>query len=254
MKLEDTSAIVTGAGSGIGEATSLLLAERGSFVIAFDRDLQSAQRTAARAHGLAAGGDVTSTEDLSAAVGLAGTQGSLRVLVNAAGIARTGRIVGRTLNLADAYPLAEFEQLIAVNLTGTFNAMRVVATAMAAQDPADEGQRGVIVNIASLAGLEGQIGQAAYAASKGGVLALTLPAARELARHGIRVNAVAPGATNTPLLGTDDYRAHLAGQALFPPRLARPEEVAELVLASIENDYINAATLRIDAGARLPPK
>ena len=254
MKLENTSAIVTGAGSGIGQATSLLLAKRGSFVIAFDRDAESAARTAARSHGLAASGDVTSTEDLSSAVKLARPHGPLRVLVNAAGIARTGRIVGRSLDVKDAYPLEEFQHIVAVNLTGTFNAMRVVASAMASEDPADDGQRGVIVNIASLAGLEGQIGQAAYAASKGGVIALTLPAARELARHGIRVNTLAPGATDTPLLGAADYRAHLAGQALFPPRLARPEEIAGLVLACIENDYLNAATIRIDAGTRLPPK
>ena len=226
MDISGQAALVTGGGSGLGAATALRLAQAGARVAVLDVDIERAKATAAAAHGLALGCDVTDPAAAEQAIAAAAAaHGPARVLVNCAGIAPGKRIVGRD----GAMPLADFERVVRVNLIGTFNMLRLAAAAMQALDPID-GERGVIVNTASVAAYEGQIGQAAYAASKGGVAALTLPAARELAQSGIRVLAIAPGIFATPMLrGLPQETQDSLGAAVpFPKRLGEPREFAEL--------------------------
>ncbi len=250
MRLQGLGAIVTGGGSGLGAATAEALAAAGMRVAIVDREEARARAVAERIGGLAFALDVAdgpAAERLFPAIGEA--VGGPRLLVNCAGIAPAGRIVGRDGPL----PLPAFEQVIRVNLIGTFNTMRLVARAMAALEPLEEGERGVIVNTASVAAFEGQIGQAAYAASKGGVASLTLPAARELAGRGIRVVAIAPGLFATPmLLGMPEpVQASLAASVPFPARFGRPEEYASLVLEIARNPMLNGCVLRLDGALRM---
>jgi NAD(P)-dependent dehydrogenase (short-subunit alcohol dehydrogenase family) len=241
MNIAGANAIVTGGASGLGAATAAALAARGAQVAAFD--LKDGPRVDGVRYFLC---DVASEESAATAIAAAkDAHGIPSILVNCAGIGPAGRVVGREGPL----PLATFEQVIRVNLTGTFNMIRLVAAEMQATG-------GVIVSTASVAAFEGQIGQAAYAASKGGIAALTLPVAREFARFGIRVNAIAPGLFKTPLLdGLPEEAQHALAAAIpFPPRLGDPDEFARLVIAIVENDYLNGEVIRLDGALRMQPK
>ncbi|WP_196259775.1 SDR family NAD(P)-dependent oxidoreductase [Pelagibacterium limicola] len=253
MKIEGSSALVTGGGSGLGEATATLLAERGAIVHVFDRNAEAAQRVAAEIGGVAVSGDVTSEADAAAALDRANEAGDgLRILVNCAGIGTAGRILGRE----GPMPLSTFEMVIRVNLIGTFNMMRLAAERMAALPEREDKARGVIVNTASVAAFEGQIGQAAYSASKGGIVSMALPAAREFSRSGIRVNTIAPGIFFTPLLHTlpQEAQESLAAAIPYPSRLGDPAEFADAVRFAIENRYLNGEVIRLDGAIRMQPK
>ncbi len=250
MELRGQAAIVTGGGSGLGAATADALAAAGARVTVVDVNRAAAEAVAARVGGLAATCDVADAAAATAAIALAAqAHGPARLLVNCAGIGPAARIVGRD----GAMPLERFEQVIRVNLIGTFNMLRLAAAAMSTQDPMEDGERGVIVNTASIAAYEGQLGQAAYAASKAGVVGLTLPAARELARSGIRVVTIAPGLIETPMFNglPDDVRANLASSVPFPARLGRPDEYAALVLHIAANRFLNGETIRLDGALRM---
>jgi len=252
MNISGQAALITGGGSGLGAATALRLAQAGARVAILDINGDGASAAATAAGGLALPCDVTDPASAEQAIAAAAAaHGTARVLVNCAGVAPAKRIVGRD----GAQPLAEFERVVRINLIGTFNMLRLAAAAMQALEPVD-GERGVIVNTASVAAYEGQIGQAAYAASKGGVAALTLPAARELAQSGIRVVAVAPGIFATPMLrGLPQETQDSLGAAVpFPKRLGEPREFAELVLHIVENSYLNGETIRIDGALRMAPR
>lgn len=253
MRIEGSSALVTGGGSGLGEATARLLAKLGAVVHVFDRNADAAQRVAGEIGGVALSGDVTSEEDASHALDVAASAGDgLRILVNCAGIGTAGRIVGKN----GPMPLADFEKVIRINLIGTFNMMRLAAERMSSLPEHEDKARGVIVNTASVAAFEGQIGQAAYAASKGGIVSLALPAAREFSRFGIRVNTVAPGIFLTPLLYELPREAQdsLAAAIPYPSRLGDPGEFADAVRFVIENQYINGEVIRLDGALRMQPR
>lgn len=242
-------AIVTGAASGLGRAAAKALAAAGAKVALVDLDGEALDRAAAETGGRAFPFDVTDAAAAEAAVPAIEALGPVRVLVNCAGVAPAGKILGRD----GPMPLAAFERAVKINLVGTFNLMRLAAAAMARLEPDAGGERGVIVNTASIAAFEGQVGQAAYAASKGGVASLTLPAARELAGLGIRVVAIAPGLFATPmLLGMPEkVQAGLASTVPFPARFGRPEEYAALVLHVLANPMLNGAVLRLDGALRM---
>jgi NAD(P)-dependent dehydrogenase (short-subunit alcohol dehydrogenase family) len=252
MEIAGAHVAVTGGGSGLGEAVVKALSTRGAKVTVIDRNAEAAQSVANAVAGHALPLDVT---DEAAGVALdaaIAALGPLRGLVNCAGIGGASRIVGRE----GPMPLEAFERTIRVNLIGTFNMLRLAAARMQGNDPDADGGRGAIVNTASVAAFDGQIGQAAYAASKGGIVALALPAARELARFGIRVNTVAPGIFLTPLLAElpDEVQKGIAASIPFPPRLGDPAEFADVVLMCLTNSYLNAEVIRLDGGVRLPPK
>ena len=251
MDINGVAALVTGAASGLGAATATALAERGATVFGLDlpEAIKKAQGTGLPFALLEA--DVTSAADVAAAVAeIERGDGPLRVVVNCAGIGPSARLLGRR----GPHDLDLFATVLQVNLLGTFNVLRLAADAMSRTVPADDsGQRGVVVNTASVAAFEGQIGQVAYAASKGGVQAMTLPAARDLAQYGIRVNTIAPGIVDTPMLATvsEEFRAALAGSIPFPSRLATAEEFAALVVSIVEHDYLNGETVRFDGALRM---
>lgn len=252
MDIAGQVAIVTGAASGLGRATAQALAAAGAVVALVDLD-EAAVTDAARAtggHGLAF--DVADAAAAEAAMPRIEALGVLRLLVNCAGVAPAVKIVGRD----GPMDLAAFERVVRVNLIGTFNLMRLAAAVMAKQAPNAEGERGVIVNTASIAAFEGQIGQSAYAASKGGVASLTLPAARELASTGIRVVAIAPGLFGTPMLLSmpEKVQESLAASVPFPSRFGRPEEYAALVLHILANPMLNGSILRLDGALRMAPR
>lgn len=247
------AAIVTGGASGLGGATAAALATAGAKVAIFDINLEAAKAHAAKIGGIAVKCDVSNSDSAVAAVKEAADKhGIARILVNCAGIATAKRIVGRDGPL----PLAEFDKVIQVNLIGSFNMMRLVASAMQSLEALEDGERGVIVSTASVAAYEGQIGQSAYSASKGGVMALTLPAAREFAQFGIRVNTIAPGIFRTPMLASlpEEAQQSLAASVPFPKLLGTPEQYASLVMHMVENRYINGETVRIDGALRMAPK
>jgi NAD(P)-dependent dehydrogenase (short-subunit alcohol dehydrogenase family) len=253
MDVRDRAAIVTGGASGLGAASVRRLAALGAHVSIFDLDGERANAIAAEIGGFAVSCDVADADETAAAVGAAHERhGAARILVNCAGIGSARRTAGREGPL----PLVEFERILRVNLTGTFNVVRLVASEMIPLDPLDDGERGVIINTASAAAFEGQVGQAAYAASKGGVVSMTLPLARELAQFGIRVLSIAPGLFRTPLLDVlpSDAQAALAASTPFPKRLGSPEEFAQLVIACCENVFLNGETIRLDGAVRLPPR
>ncbi len=254
MELKGTSAIVTGGASGMGAATARHLAAQGVRVAVLDLQADAVEAVAAEIGGIGIACDVADAAAVESAVAAARERhGPARICVSCAGVAPAQRIVGRE----GPMPLDAFERVIAVNLIGTFNAMRVAAADMAGLEPLGEsGERGVVVNTASVAAYDGQIGQAAYSASKGGVVALTLPAARELARFGIRVMTIAPGLMRTPmLLGMpEDVQRALAEQVPFPRRLGDPEEFARLVAHIVGNEMLNGEVIRLDGAIRMQPR
>jgi NAD(P)-dependent dehydrogenase (short-subunit alcohol dehydrogenase family) len=253
MDLRGQAAIVTGGASGLGAATASALAAAGARVGILDRNVERAESLAASIGARAFPCDVADVASATKALAHArDAHGPARVLVNCAGIGGGARIVGRSGPL----PLEVFEHTVRVNLTGTFNMMRLAAADMSSLDPLADGERGVIVSTTSVAAFEGQIGQAAYAASKGGIASLTLPAARELAQFGVRVLAIAPGLFETPLLGElpPDVQAALGGSIPFPKRLGRPDEFARLVLHMIDNLSLNGEVVRLDGALRLAPR
>ncbi|MGD1092148.1 MAG: 3-hydroxyacyl-CoA dehydrogenase [Bryobacteraceae bacterium] len=253
MNLDGQAAIITGGGSGLGAATAERLHKAGARVAILDLNLERAQEVASRTDGVAVRCDVADAESAKAALAVAQDKhGPARILVNCAGIASGKRIVGRD----GPMPLEDFERVIHVNLIGTFNMMRLAAAAMTTLEPLEDGERGVIVSTASVAAFEGQVGQAAYSASKGGIVALTLPAARELAQFGIRVMTIAPGIMQTPLLGAlpAETQASLAAAVPFPKRLGQPSDFAELVEHCIRNGYLNGEVIRLDGALRMQPR
>lgn len=254
-ELNGVSAIVTGGASGLGEAAARLLAQRGAKVVVADLNEDLGAAVAKEIGGAFAKTDVSDEAQVQAAVDAASAMGPLRVLINCAGLGSAGRTVDRN---GAPFDLKTFEFVIRVNLIGTFNCIRLAAAAMAKTDADDDGERGAIVNTASVAAFDGQIGQAAYSASKGGVVGMTLPVARDLAKLGIRVNCIAPGLIDTPIYGTGEaseaFKANLGRSVLFPNRLGVSEEFASLALEMVTNGYMNAETIRIDGGIRMPPK
>jgi NAD(P)-dependent dehydrogenase (short-subunit alcohol dehydrogenase family) len=258
MDLSGTSAIVTGGASGLGEATARLLAERGVHVVVADLQEDKGTALAKEIGGLFAQTDVTKTEDVIASVEAALEMGPLKSLVNCAGIGMAGRTIGKDGEYASAHDLDVYRRVIEINLIGTFNCIRLAATKMSLNDPDEDGARGAIVNTASVAAEDGQIGQAAYSSSKGGLVGMTLPVARDLAVVGIRVNTILPGLIDTPIYGegegSEAFKEKLARDVLFPKRLGRAPEFATLALELLTNSYMNAEIIRIDAGARLQPK
>ena len=261
MELHGTSAIVTGGASGLGEATARVLAAAGAHVVVADLNEEAGKQVAAEIGGQFAKTNVTDEEDVLAALAVAeGSGRPLRAAVNCAGIGFAARTVGRD---GSPHDLASFGRVIAINLTGTFNVLRLAASAMSKTDPVDaDGQRGVIINTSSVAGIEGQTGQIAYSASKGGIIGMTVPAARDLSVIGVRVNTICPGVILTPIYksiaGTDqeadEFLARLAAPVVFPKRLGRADEFGQLVRSLIENDYMNAEVVRFDGGIRFQPK
>ena len=253
MNINGLAAIVTGGGSGLGQATARALAVHGVKVAVFDIDAAKAEATAQEIGGVFAGCDVTDEASTMAAMAKArAAHGPARICVSCAGVVTPGKVVGRK----GPMPLETFARVIQVNLVGTFNVMRLAAADMAGLEPLEGGERGVIVNTASIAAWDGQIGQCAYASSKGGVAALSLPAARELAPLGIRVMALAPGYMETPMLAgmPDEVMEGLVASTLFPHRLGKPEEFAKMVLSIIDNPMLNGSAIRLDGAVRMPPQ
>ena len=253
MQIKNHAAIVTGGGSGLGAATARALAEAGAKVALLDINEQAAGAVAAEIGGLAVACNVADAASAERAVGAArAAHGAARILINCAGIGPAARIVGRDGPMA----LDAFRQVIEINLVGTFNLMRLAAADMVALEPLADGERGVIVSTASVAAFEGQIGQAAYSSSKGGVAALTLPAAREFAQFGVRVLAIAPGIFGTPMLRALPQEAQdsLGASVPFPKRLGEPREFAALVLHCIHNGYLNGEVIRLDGALRMAPR
>ena len=251
--------MVTGGASGIGAAVVRALGAAGARVVVADLDQDKGRAVAEEAGGVFVRVDVTSTEDLVAAVDRAAELAPLRVLVNSAGIGWAQRTVGKDGSYASAADLDAYKRVLAINLVGTFDATRLAATAMGRTEPVNaSGERGVVITMASIAAFDGQTGQAAYSASKGGVVGMTLPLARDLAAIGVRVNTIAPGLIDTPIYGegeaSEAFKANLEKGVLFPKRLGRPEEIAEVVLAVVTSSYLNAETIRVDGGIRMPPK
>ncbi len=259
MDITGASAIVTGGASGLGEATSRLLAERGAKVVVLDMSDDKGKALADEIGGAFCHADVTNTDDVIAAIETAKEMGPLRVLVNCAGIGWATRTIGRDGQYESAHDLDVFTKVISVNLIGTFNCIRLAATAMSQTEPLDEyNERGAIVNTASVAAYDGQIGQASYSASKGGVVGMTLPVARDLAAVGVRVNCIAPGLIDTPIYGqgeaSEAFKEKLKRDVLFPDRLGFASEFASMAVELVTNSYMNAENIRVDGGVRMQPK
>ncbi|HZJ04598.1 MAG TPA: SDR family NAD(P)-dependent oxidoreductase [Nocardioidaceae bacterium] len=252
MQLHDTAAIVTGGASGLGAATARALVEKGAKVFALD--LAVSIDTTARTSGVEyVEADVTDPADVGHAVELVAGSGSpLRTVVNCAGVGPSMRIYGKK----GIHDLDVYAKVISINLVGSFNVLAMASEQIAQTDPDEVGQRGVIINTASIAAYDGQVGQAAYSSSKGGIVGLTLPAARDLAQYGIRVCTIAPGIMETPMLSTvsDEVREGLAAGIPFPQRLGHPEEFAQLALAVIDHNYLNGETIRMDGALRMAPR
>ena len=256
IDLNGSSSLGTGGASGIGEASARQLASAGSRVVIADLNEERGQAVASELGGLFVRCDVTSVEDADTAVAAASEMGPLRALVNSAGLGHPGRTINRD---NEPMELKHFEFVIRVNLIGSFNVLSRAAGAMAKTEPLDDdGQRGAVVNMASVAAFDGQIGQAAYSASKGGIVGMTLPVARDLSAVGVRVNTIAPGLIDTPIYGegeqSDAFKAHLGQSVLYPRRLGSGEELAFMVMELLTNPYMNAEVIRVDGGIRMPPK
>ncbi|MDO9146879.1 MAG: SDR family NAD(P)-dependent oxidoreductase [Hydrogenophaga sp.] len=254
MNIQGHAALVTGGGSGLGEATARELARQGARVAVLDLNLENAQRVAADIGGVAVACDVTNPESMQAAIDTAAAaHGPARILMQIAGIGSAKRVVGKDGNAA---PLEDFARVINVNLIGTYNAARLFAAACARLDPMEDGERGVMVFTASVAAFDGQVGQQAYSASKAGVVGMTLPMARDLAQHGIRVCTIAPGLFLTPLMKTlpEPVQESLAKSIPFPQRLGKPEEFAELAAHIVTNGHLNGETIRLDGALRMSPR
>lgn len=253
MKVQNLAAIVTGGGSGLGEATALALAEAGAKVAILDFNEDAALAVASRIGGIGIRCDVSNEKSVATALqAAANSNGAAHILVNCAGVAPARKILGRD----GAMPLDEYRRVIDTNLVGTFNVLKQFAETASARDALDTGERGVIVNTASVAAYEGQIGQSAYASSKAGVVGLTITAAREFARDGIRVCTIAPGIFETSMLrGLPEAAQESLGQSVpFPSRLGRPEEFAALVLHIVQNEMLNGETIRLDGAIRMAPR
>jgi len=255
MQIQDAVAVVTGGASGLGEATVRLFAARGAKVVILDRDEARGQALAKELGEAArfAKTDVTSEADVNSALAIAASLGTLRIAVSCAGIGWAQRTVNKE---GVPHDLGVFNTVLGVNLVGTFNVLRLSAAAMAKNAPLADGERGVVINTASIAAYDGQIGQLAYAASKAGVVGMTLPAARDLSKAGIRVLTIAPGTFHTPMLALlpEENRQALAAGIPFPARLGNPEDYAKLALHMVENSYLNGETVRLDGALRMPPK
>lgn len=255
MDIQGKVALISGGASGLGGATARRLVDGGAKVVLLDRNEKLGESYAAELGENArfAKADVTSEEDVQAAVDLAKSEfGGLHININCAGVGNAMRTVSKK----GPMPLNQFNIVIQINLIGTFNCIRLAATAMAENEPGEEGQRGVVVNTASVAAFDGQIGQAAYSASKGGIVGMTLPIARDLSGIGIRVNTIAPGLFDTPLLAglPEENRKALGAMVPFPKRLGRPDEYAQLACQIVENDMLNGETIRLDGAIRMQPK
>jgi NAD(P)-dependent dehydrogenase (short-subunit alcohol dehydrogenase family) len=261
MNIQGHAALVTGGGSGLGEATARELARLGAKVAVLDVNLDNAKRVAneindgsGKGCAVACHCDITNTESLQAAMdAAAAAHGPARILMNIAGIGSAKRVVGKD---GSAAPLEDFAKVINVNLIGTYNASRLFAAACAKLDPLEDGERGVMVFTASVAAFDGQVGQQAYSASKGGLVGMTLPMARDLAQHGIRVCTIAPGLFSTPLMRTlpEPVQASLAASIPFPPRLGKPEEFAALAAHIVTNTHLNGEVIRLDGALRMAPR
>ena len=254
MQINGQAALVTGGGSGLGEATARELARLGAKVAVLDLNLDNAKKVAADINGLAIQCDVSSGDSMQSAIEQASAaHGPARMLMQIAGIGSAKRVVGKD---GSAAPLEDFIKVVNVNLIGTYNAARLFAAAAAKLDPLQNGERGVMVFTASVAAFDGQVGQQAYSASKGGVVGMTLPMARDLAQHGIRVCTIAPGLFSTPLMRTlpQPVQASLAASIPFPPRLGKPEEFAELACHIVTNGHLNGEVIRLDGALRMAPR
>lgn len=254
MKIEGQSALVTGGASGLGEATARELARLGAKVAVLDRNIEQAKKVAADIGGAAFACDITDTANVEAALaGAEAAHGPARILMNVAGIGSARRIVGKD---GSAAPLEDFERVIRVNLLGTYNMSRLFAARCAKLEPTEAGERGVMMFTASVAAFDGQVGQQAYSASKGGLVGMTLPMARDLAQHGIRVCTVAPGIFATPLLLElpEPVQQSLAASIPFPPRLGKPSEFAELACHIVTNGHLNGEVIRLDGALRMAPR
>ena len=258
MDISGSSAVVTGGASGIGAACVRRLAQLGSTVVVADLNEEKGTALAEEVGGAFVRVDVTATDDLTAAVEKADELAPLRVLVNSAGIGWAQRTIGRDGSFDSAHDFDAYRKVIEINLLGTFDAIRLAATVMSRHEPTASGERGAIVNMASVAAFDGQIGQAAYSSSKGGVVGMTLPVARDLAAAAIRVNTVAPGLIDTPIYGegeaSEQFKANLGQNVLFPKRLGQPDELASMAVELVTNSYMNAEVVRVDGGIRMPPK
>ena len=259
MNINGIAAVVTGAASGLGEATARALAAKGAKVAVFDRDQERGEKVASEIGGIFCECDVTSEEKVAAAFARAReAHGQERVLVNCAGVANAVKTVGRDkeTKAVKQYPMHQFELVIGINLIGTFRCIAHSAAGMVDAEPLTDGEKGVIINTASVAAEDGQIGQAAYSASKGGVLAMTLPIARDLMNEGVRVNTILPGVFKTPMVAMmpPNVQDALAAQVPFPKRLGQPEEYAQLAVFMIESGYLNAEHVRLDGGIRMAPR
>ena len=254
MQINGQAALVTGGGSGLGEATARELARLGAKVAVLDLNLDNAKKVAADINGLAIQCDVSSGDSMQSAIEQASAaHGPARILMQIAGIGSAKRVVGKD---GSAAPLEDFIKVVNVNLIGTYNAARLFAAAAAKLDPLQDGERGAMVFTASVAAFDGQVGQQAYSASKGGVVGMTLPMARDLAQHGIRVCTIAPGLFATPLMRTlpQPVQASLAASIPFPPRLGKPEEFAELACHIVTNGHLNGEVIRLDGALRMAPR
>jgi NAD(P)-dependent dehydrogenase (short-subunit alcohol dehydrogenase family) len=259
MDLNGISAIVTGGASGLGEATTRLLAARGARVVVVDMNPEKGEAVAKETGGVFAQADVANTEQVIAAVEAAKELGPLRALVTAAGIGWPGRTIGKDGQYESAHDLDIYRKVLEVNLVGTFNCIRLAATAMSQTDPVNEdGERGAIVTVTSVAAFDGQIGQAAYSSSKGGVVGMTLPVARDLSAVGVRVNCIAPGLIDTPIYGqgeaSEAFKEKLKRDVLYPKRLGTADEFASMACELLSNSYMNAEVIRVDGGVRMQPK
>ena len=254
MNIQGQAALVTGGGSGLGEATARELARLGAKVAVLDVNLANAQKVAGEINGVACPCDITDSASLQAAIdAAAAAHGPARILMHIAGIGAAKRVVGKDGNAA---PLEDFARVVNVNLIGTYNAARLFAAACAKLDPMEDGERGVMVFTASVAAFDGQVGQQAYSASKAGVAGMTLPMARDLAQHGIRVCTIAPGLFATPLMRTlpEPVQASLAASIPFPQRLGKPEEFAALAAHIVSNTHLNGEVIRLDGALRMAPR
>ncbi len=259
MDIKNIAAVVTGGASGLGEASARALAARGAKVAIFDRDVERGEKVAADIGGIFCAVDVTSDEKVAAAFTKArAAHGQERVLINCAGVANAAKTVGRNKETGEPrlYPMQQFELAIQINLIGSFRCLTQAAFGMVGLDPLVDGERGLIINTASVAAEDGQIGQAAYSASKGGVLAMALPIARDLMNDGIRVNTILPGVFKTPMVAMmpENVQEALGAQVPFPKRLGTAEEYARLACFMVENPYLNAASVRLDGGIRMAPR
>mgnify|MGYP006271361719 CR=1 FL=1 len=258
MELSHTSAVVTGGASGLGEATVRLLASRGADVVVADLNAEKGEALAKEIGGKFVSCDVTNTDQVIAAIEAAAALAPLKSVVNSAGVGWATRTIGKDGEYSSAHDLDVYRKVIEINLIGTFNVCRIAATKMSQNEPDEFGERGAIVNVASVAAEDGQIGQVAYSSSKGGVVGMALPMARDLSPVGIRVNTILPGLIDTPIYGEGEasqaFKDRLAVGVLFPKRLGRQDEFASLAVELLTNSYMNAESIRLDGGIRMQPK